>query len=147
MARNRIFKYLLLFVVAFLGAAWIANFFGQVGIGTRWGKFDQHFTFRSGSLSIAQHNNGMLQGIFWRTYPRNVPEKYGGARNVSSLSARLRFTNHGDGHLDVEVPIILLITAMIPVVLGTFSRFRFRLWQLFVFTAILALELAFFLRK
>jgi len=89
----------------------------------------------------------MLQGIFWRTYPKNLPEKFGGDVDVSSLSARLRFKNHGDGHLDVDVPIILLITAMIPVVLGTFHGFRFHLWQLFAFTAIVSLELAFFLRR
>jgi hypothetical protein len=146
MVRKHIWKCLSLSLSAFLIAAWMANFFGQFGVGTRWGKFDQHFSFRSGSLSISQHRNGMLQGLFWRTYPKYVPEKYGGAVDASSLSARLRFKNPGKGHWDVEVPIILLITAMIPVVAWSFCRFRFRLWQCFAFTAIVAIELAFFLR-
>ena len=46
----------------------------------------------------------------------------------------------------LEMPIILLITAMIPVVVGSLFRFRFQLWQYFAFTALIALELAHFLR-
>ena len=146
MIRNRIVTCLSLVVVALLVAAWIANFFGQVGIGTRWGQFDQHFAFRSGSLSISQHENIMVQGVFWRANPTLDPELAADVGDLSSLSARLRFTNRGSGHWGIEVPILLLITAMIPLVVGSLSRFRFRLWQYFAFTAIVALELAYFLR-
>jgi len=138
MLRKHIWKCLSLIVVTLLIAAWIANFFGQFGIGTRSGQFDYHYTFRSGSLSISQHDNSMLQGIFWRTNGRD---------GFSSLYAFLQFGSYGTEHWWIEVPIILLITAMIPVVVGTFSQFRFRLWQYFAFTAILALELALFLAR
>jgi len=147
MVRKHFLKCLSIAVVAFLIAAWIANLFGQFGLGTRWGKIDQHFTFRSGSLCIAQYGNFMKQGIFWSTYPRLDPEDTPGVGDLSSLSARLRFRNRGWDNCGIEVPIFLLITAMIPVVLGSFSGFRFRLWQFFAFTAILAVELAYFLRK
>ncbi len=137
MVRKHIWKCLSLSLVAFLIAAWIANFFGQFGIGTRCGQFDYHYTFRSGMLSLSKHDNGMLQGIFWGS---NSPNGY------SSLYAQLAFFNYGTDQWAIEVPILLLITALIPVVVGTFTQFRFRLWQFFAFIAILSLELALFLR-
>jgi hypothetical protein len=144
MARKHILTCLLLVVVALLLVAWIANFFGQVGIGTRSGKFDYHFAFRSGSLSVSQHGNYMRQGVFWGSYPPPDPEDFG---DLTSLSARLWFTNTPPGHWMITVPIAMLITALIPLVYGLFSDFRFRLWQILGFTALVALELAFFLRK
>ena len=148
MTGKRIFTWLLLVVVALLVAAWVANFFGQVGVGTRSGKFDRHFAFRSGSLSISQHGNFMAQGLFWRAHlkidPKIDPEL--AALDQSSLSARLRFSSLSSGHWSVEVPIVLLITALVPLVYGMFSSFRFRLWQYFAFTALVALELVIFLR-
>ena len=137
MVRKHIWKCLSLTVVVLLIAAWIANFFGQLGIGTRSGRFDHCYAFRSGDLLISKHDDFSIpQGIFWRTNGKN---------GFSSLYAHLYLGNYGTDHWWIEVPIILLITAMLPVVVGTFSQFRFRLWQFFAFTAILGLELALFL--
>ena len=147
MARKHILACLSLIVVALLVAAWIANFFGQFGFGTRWGKFDQHFTFRSGSLCIAQYGNFMKQGIFWSSYSRLPPEIAADAGDLSSLSARLRVRCLAWDDCGIEVPIILLMTAMLPIVYGSFSKFRFRLWHFFAFTAVIAIEFAIFLRK
>ena len=88
----------------------------------------------------------MVQGVFWRAYPALAPELATNAGDLSPLSARLRFTELVPGYWMIEVPILLLITAMIPLVVGSLIRFRFRLWQYFAFTAIVALELAYFLR-
>jgi hypothetical protein len=148
MVRKRIVACLSLIIVALLVAAWIANFFGQFGLGTRWGKFDQHFTFRAGSLCIAQHGNFMKQGIFWSTYSHWLPPE--NAQDVvdkSSLSARLRVRCLDWDDCGIEVPIILLMTGMIPIVYGSFSKFQFRLWHFFAFTAVTAIEFAIILRK
>ncbi|MBC7857094.1 MAG: hypothetical protein IAF94_26995 [Pirellulaceae bacterium] len=138
---------LMVIVVALLIAAWIANFFGQFGLGTRWGKFDQHFTFRCGCLSIKQHGNFMKQGIFWSRHRTFPPAIAAGASDQSPLAARLRVICLAWDNCGMEVPIILLITAMIPIVYGSFSKFRFRLWHFFAFTAVIAIEFAVFLRK
>jgi hypothetical protein len=136
-----------LIVVALLVAAWIANFFGQVGLGTRWEKFDQHFKFAGGSFSISQHDGHfMKQGIFWTPYSP-LPPEIAQAGDFSSLSARLRVGYLGWDDHGIQVPIILLMTAMIPLVYGSFSKFRFRLWHFFAFTAVVAIEFAFFLRR
>ncbi|HMC09834.1 MAG TPA: hypothetical protein VKH44_01035 [Pirellulaceae bacterium] len=147
MLRTHILACPSIIVVALLVAAWIANFFGQFGLGTRFGKFDQHFTFRSGSLCIAQHGNFMKQGIFWLRYSRLPPEIAEGVGDLSSLSARLKVCCLDWDDCGIEVPIIPLITAMTPRAYGSFSKCRFRLWQFFAFTAVVAVEFTFFLRK
>jgi hypothetical protein len=146
MIQKHAFTCLLLTIVAFLVAAWVLNFYGQFGFGTRYGKFDHHFTFHCGSASISQQGNFMVQGFFWKTYPDLPPDLAEEIGTLSSLKARLSFSSVIPGNWRIEVPIILLITAIIPLVVGSLSRFRFRLWQFFAFTAVVAVELAYFLR-
>jgi hypothetical protein len=137
MIRKHIWKCLSLTVIALLIAVWIGNSFGHLGIGIRSGRFGYGYAFRSGSLHISKTDDfSIAQGIFWRT---------NGENGFSSLYAHLLFGKHRSDLWWIEVPIILLITAMIPVVVGTFSQFRFRLWQFFAFTALVAIELALFL--
>src|SRR5438067_13380779 len=72
MIRKPIWKCLSLTVVALLIVLWIANFFGQLGIGTRSGRFDYRYAFRSGCLSISKHDDFSIpQGIFWRSNGKN----------------------------------------------------------------------------
>jgi hypothetical protein len=140
MVRKHIWKCLSLIVIALLIATWIANFFGQLGIGARSGPYYYQCAFRSGSLSISkqEYDSSAVQGIFWRA---------NGRRGFSSLYANLYFGKPRSDLWSIAVPIILLTTAMIPIVVGTFSQFRFRLWQFFAFTTILGLELALFLYR
>jgi hypothetical protein len=140
MIRKRIWKCLSLTVVALLIAAWIANFFGQLGIGARSGPYYYRCAFRSGSLSISkdEYDSSQVLGIFWRANAKG---------GFSSLYANLYFGKPRSDLWQIAVPIILLTTAMIPIVVGTFSRFRFRLWQFFIFTALVAIELALFLYR
>jgi hypothetical protein len=39
-----------------------------------------------------------------------------------------------------------LLTAIVPLLVGHLTRFRFALWQFFAFTTLMALEVAYFLR-
>jgi hypothetical protein len=47
---------------------------------------------------------------------------------------------------EVFVPIPLLITALLPLAIGPFISFRFRLWHYLAYTALVAVELAYYLR-
>jgi hypothetical protein len=56
-----------------------------------------------------------------------------------------------DGHIDpvafaIAVPLISLMTAILPLALGNFTGFRFRLWHYLAYTALVAVELAYYLR-
>jgi hypothetical protein len=46
----------------------------------------------------------------------------------------------------VYIPIPLLLSLLFPLALGPFVRFRFPLWSYFAWTALLAAELAYYLR-
>jgi hypothetical protein len=46
----------------------------------------------------------------------------------------------------IGVPIPLLLTALIPLSIGPFTGFRFPLWSYFAWTALIAAELAYYLR-
>ena len=146
MVRKHIFTCVLLTVIALLVGAWILNFFGTFGVGTRSGKFDYHFAFLSGTFLISKNGNNMAQGVFWRTYRPLTPDEMPINGGLSSMYARLSFRSISPGLWRLQVPIILLITALIPLLVGSLSRFRFRLWQFFAFTALVAMELAYFLR-
>jgi hypothetical protein len=46
----------------------------------------------------------------------------------------------------VLIPIPLAVTAILPLAIGPFLSFRFRLWHYLAYTALVALELAYYLR-
>src|SRR5688500_20384957 len=107
MARKHIFTCLLLLIVALLAAAWVTNFFGQFGGGTRSGEFDHHYSFRSGSLCISQDDNSMVQGLFWRAHlaidPQVDPAFAALEGDQGSLSARLRVAPFASGPWSAEL--------------------------------------------
>jgi hypothetical protein len=49
-------------------------------------------------------------------------------------------------NLWLEVPITWLLTLQLPLAIGPFVSFRFRLWQYLAYTALVAVELAYYLR-
>jgi predicted DNA repair protein MutK len=59
------------------------------------------------------------------------------------LLPRLNF----GGSWAVVVPFALLITALFPLAIGPFLSFRFRLWHYLAYTSMIAVELAYYLRR
>ena len=51
-----------------------------------------------------------------------------------------------EGYRWVRVPIPCLLAALLPIAVGSFTRFRFRLWHYLAYTALVAVELAYYLR-
>jgi hypothetical protein len=45
-----------------------------------------------------------------------------------------------------NLPFLLLLTLLLPPAVGPFTHFRFPLWSYFAYTALLAAELAYYLR-
>ena len=64
--------------------------------------------------------------------------------DISGTASRRMVANLG--RHAVRVPFPLLITAMIPLAIGPFLCFRFRLWQYLAYMALVAVELAYYLR-
>jgi hypothetical protein len=49
-------------------------------------------------------------------------------------------------HSEIASPILFLLTLLLPVAGGSFTRFRFPLWSYFAWTALIAAELVYYLR-
>jgi hypothetical protein len=108
--------------------------------------------------------NGVNTGIRWEDgylvfawAERKETDNLRGLRSISfqhrtrhptrpSLRASLPPYLISDGFLWVSIPIIALATALLPLAIGLFISFRFRLWQYVAYTALVAVELAYYLR-
>lgn len=143
---RRYLKIVPLVLLALLFVAWIGNFFGEFGLTWRSAKYDYVVGFQCGSLfAYRNHDRHLKPGFFCRRYPNFPPEvmaRFGGG--LHSLYARL--------HLGFQppemiyVPILLMMTLVLPLAVGGFNGFRFRLWHFFVFTTLVAVELVYFTR-
>jgi hypothetical protein len=72
---------------------------------------------------------------------------YCGTSGFSDNSFRLMHTVTPGGKFTVtSCPIPLVLTALLPLGIGLLTRFRFPLWSYFVWTALVAAELGYYLR-
>jgi hypothetical protein len=68
-------------------------------------------------------------------------------RNVLGfVQFRYHMGLHGRPVLETEMPLPLMAALMLPLAVGPFLRFRFPLWSYFAWTALLAAEMAYYLR-
>jgi hypothetical protein len=130
---RRILKYTLAVVLGLLVVAWILTHGGWI-------------EFVSGKFVIAlQH--GSITG-YWQESDRVFflwdfrPEWW---FNDGLQLGQLR-TADPLGSTGSWFPLPLLGTLLLPFAIGPFISFRFHLWHYFAYTALLALELAFYLR-
>ena len=123
-------------VLAFLTAAWVAGFFGELGYGIRPGPNDYQLSFVEGSVGVMKGRNNMVQGLYWRSLEETSPFA---ARPFYKSFPTINGWTFG-------LPLTILITAVLPVAYASFYGFQFRLWHYFFFTAIIAAQLACYLR-
>ena len=65
----------------------------------------------------------------------------------SALVGSMLYGITGNGTLSsVGLPVPLLLSALLPLAIGPFLSFRFRLWHYLAYTALVAIELAYYLR-
>jgi hypothetical protein len=132
-ATSRILKYSPAAVIALLVMAWV---FTQGG----W----MEFVSRKFVVAL-QH--GSVTG-YWQESDRNIffwefrMERW--FRNAPKLG-QLKAAD-GLGSTGNWFPIPLLCTLILPFAIGPFISFRFRLWHFFAYTALVAIELAYYLR-
>jgi hypothetical protein len=100
-----------------------------------WNGYNRAFAYGGGNITVA-------------TLLNPVPEPFAGLFGqfdwrycVGSCHA-----NWAAGDLHVMLPQLCLITAVTPLAVGPFLSYRFRLWHYLAYTALVALELAYYLR-
>ena len=137
---RRIVKYTPASFLGLLLVAWTVNFFGIVGLGTRSGISDFHYTITNHALTVGRYDgNRMMQGWFW--YPK---EKFSPGIDTSPYLRLYREPGTNDWLL--TIPIAFAATLILPLAIGPFLSFRFRLWHCLAYTALVAIELAYYLR-
>ncbi len=99
--------------------AWLSE--GNVGVGMRPGKP------RAEGLRI-----GFYPTPHWKIARGSIGPATENPAHAWSLGGR--------------VPIAFFVTALLPLAIGPFISFRFRLWHYLAYTALVALELAYYLR-
>ena len=144
--RRRILKYTPAVVMALLTAAWVVSCFAMFGCcldvsqrDSRGNQYQQlQVTFHRGSASVGQlASKRQLPPIFFerRTAPSSLADTLG----VFAADRPPLFRH-------ALVPIAMLLAGLLPLAVGPFVSFRFRLWHYLAYTALVALELAFYLR-
>jgi hypothetical protein len=140
---RRILKYTPAVVMGLLIVAWGVSLCVRVGFALDIASAHVSCGVGHATLSFGAHELDPGQPPEWAAYPA-VPSL--GARYVLG-SAILHTSLPGRQWLyGLNLPIPLLITATLPLAIGPFLSFRFRLWHYLAYTALVALELAYYLR-
>lgn len=124
-----------------LVVAWVTSEYVAFGVTIRWplwadgrGSFD--IGCQWGSVFLIQHMQGEAEGPVI-TFCR-----------ATTCSYWQGFADYSIEPLDsyVYIPAIYLVVSMLPGLLALFTRLRFPLWSYFAWTALIAVEMAFYLR-
>jgi hypothetical protein len=143
---RRILKYTPAVIMVLLVVAWVVSLCLWNAVYEQSGGYQYALAVDCGEIAFSvddvQRRFPLPQGWFWN--PHTVNLEY--SRSVLG-ALRMSREDSGTGWIwGVEVPFPLLITCIAPLSLGPFISYRFRLWQYLAFTALIALELAYYLR-
>lgn len=149
---RRILKYSPAVVLGLLVVAWIAGLLGQLTV-TYSRPGGANLTIESASATLglthvtSQPSLGGLpvendSGARWQT-----SATWPGTRDLFGAFKTRRYqTCFGGVVRGVQVPLPVVAAALLPLAFGSLRSFRFRLWHYLAFTAIVAVELAYYLR-
>lgn len=141
---RRILKYTPAVVLGLLLVAWSITLGWNLTWITRSGGSDTACTLRNHSIHIYQVEANIFKpGWYWDPKPSmKVP-----LNAYAYRPPRFAF-QRPEGRIPswkLEVPIPILLAVCLPLTIGPFISFRFRLWHYLAYMALVAFELAYFL--
>ena len=149
---RRILKYTPAAVLGLLVVAWLAGLLGRLSV-TYSRPSGSYVTLESASATLelvhrrsASGLSGLSlepsSGVRWKRFERSSGTRpWGGTFHANRLADCF-----GGVSTLVHVPAPVVATALLPLAFGALSSFRFRLWHYLAFTALVAVELAYYLR-
>jgi len=134
---RRILKYTPAVVLGLLVIVWMASCFGAVMFIFKWQSQRLHLTCGAGNVTFGTvlgpyATPKLIAGLYWEFHWQDMTGNL-----VVQTSPK---------SLHIQVPQLFLITAVLPLAAGPFLSFRFRLWHYLAYTALVAVELAYYLR-
>jgi hypothetical protein len=141
---RRILKYTSAVVFGLLVVAWVVSLIVRLGVFQPIGKVQVSCGIGHGTCSFGVKDFDPDFLVGWSSYPA-VPSM--GILYV--LGSASYFTSFPDGEWTyaANIPIPLLLTAVLPLAIGPLISFRFRLSHYLAYTALVAAELAYYLRR
>jgi hypothetical protein len=141
---RRILKYTPAVVLGLLVVAWVVSWFGELQHRTCWGYADVWFVAGRGSYSFWGAEAGTIAGFTNYSSIRGGPPKH--PRDVMGRW-RCDMSQWKDGRqIILGIPLLSLITGILPLAVGCTTGFRFSLWHYLAYTALVAVELSYYLR-
>ena len=138
---RRILKYTPAAAMGLLVVAWVASLFSQFGAcaGRERQEPEWQLGFVGGSAYVSWTRNRTADGwLFFQPRFWEADIQY----RVGILGIQYEMPLYAV----VLVPIPVCLTALLPLAIGPFLTFRFRLWHYMAYTAAVAVELAYYLR-
>lgn len=137
---RRILKYTPALVLGLLVVAWVVSGFRGIGYRNKSRTWEAGVNFSTVVVNVS--NSSITIGpTGWFA----LPSRFHLNRFIGRYQSLFR--QHGEiWFRSSHIPIPLLSTALFPLAIGPFVSFRFRLWHYLAYTALVAAELAYYLR-
>jgi hypothetical protein len=145
---RRILKYASMTMIALLVAAWLASLFCLFEYDVvRNDRPKNSIGFSNGSMMVtALHHSHLMLNNY-------SGFRFGTARSQGFPLGKLYWAYHQNPSragtwtsVTLMIPVPLMLTGILPLLEGASTGFRFRLWHYLAYTALVAVELAYYLR-
>jgi hypothetical protein len=141
---RRILKYAPAVVMGLLVVAWVVSLVAMFGGNYRYGNCEIGGGVTRGTIGggVGSAQPNFPDGWSWALHPRKPStfREVAGQLLVYTELPQFRWC------CALYLPFLLLITLITPLAIGPFISFRFRLWHYLAYTALVAVELAYYLR-
>jgi hypothetical protein len=140
-----ILKYVPAVLCGLLVVAWVVSVFASFGASFQQRGFNCKFATLKFWNYPEWNDYGIGIELLESTDYDTFREFHRGRYVTGLLGRQTQYVNDVAAH-DYSIPIPGILTLLAPVALGPFTRFRFPLWSYFAGTALVAAELAYYLR-
>jgi hypothetical protein len=137
-ALRRFLKYTPAVVLGLLVVAWVASWFLFWGVGILAGRFSVSAVNSTVQIICSGAHETELTGVIVQRKPIRWTARV--------ILGHIDYVHRWPGFVSLYLPSPLLIMVFLPFAAGPFVSFRFRLWHYLVYTALVAVELAYYLR-
>lgn len=144
---RRILKYTPAVVMGLLVVVWLGSGFGWAAYLVTINQQNWVGTVGGGSFSIRTYLE-MNPATTARGFSRGTYNEHASPSYIGALAGYFGYycLENWDEYTTVSFPIALPITLILPFAIGPFLSFRFCLWHYLAYTALVALELAYYLQ-